>query len=253
MTKALLLERKEILAKLAEIEERSTVDFAQGLIDKLFNRFKKASSWLNWTREHAKKNYYTYSPLGMRRNLFGIMTGINPIVSAMERRAANSPIQGFASQIGVVAAWLTTKNMYRVLKKFDYIDKNTEHLPVNINKAVHDALYSEPEYDVILIFIHVLQWTATYGVTEYYKKEFGVDFLVEPEIEIEIGATEDKHYKWDFTDSNLEEIIKKALADQVTIKRLTDVNEAYKKIMRPYRNKELKAYLEEHYPILGIK
>jgi hypothetical protein len=189
----------------------------------------------------------------MRRNLFGVMTGIPSIVGAMERRAANSPIQGFASQIGIVAARLVTLNMYRVLKKFDYIDESTEELPVDIVKAVHDALYAEPKYEIILIFIHVLQWTATYGVTEYYKKHFGVEFTVEPEIEIEIGASEDKHYKWDFSDKQLEEILRKSLEDQLSLRRMEGtVDENYKKIMSVYKNSKLKDYLDTKYPILGV-
>lgn len=249
----LLAEKKKLKEQLKSIEERSTVEFAQGLIEKLFARFKKASGWLEWTKNFAKKNYYTYSPIGMRRNLFGIMTGIPSIVSAMERRAANSPIQGLASQIGIVAARLVTLNMYKVLLKFGYIDENTEELPVDILKAVHDALYSEPKYEVILIFIHVLQWTATYGVTKYYKDTFGVEFTVEPEIEIEIGASEDKHYKWDFSDAHLKEILKKSLEDQLALRRLEGtVDEAYTKIMSVYKNSELKKYLDTTYPILGV-
>ncbi len=247
-------ELKLLKEQLKSMKERSTVEFAQGLIDKLFSRFKKASEWLIWTKAHTKKHYYTYSPIGMRRNLFGVMTGIPSIVGAMERRAANSPIQGFASQIGVVAARLVTLNMYKILKKFEYIDDDTTDLPVDIVKAVHDALYAEPKYEVILIFVHVLQWTATYGVTEYYKKHFGVEFTVEPEIEIEIGASEDKHYKWDFSDNQLKELLKKSLEDQLALRRMEGtVEDNYNKIMSVYKNSSLKEYLDTRYPILGVK
>jgi hypothetical protein len=99
-----------------------------------------------------------------------------------------------------------------------------------------------------------LQWTATYGVTEYYKKHFGVEFTVEPEIEIEIGASEDKHYKWDFSDKQLEEIIKKSLEDQLSLRRMEGtVDENYKKIMSAYKDSKLKDYLDTKYPILGVR
>lgn len=229
--------------------------FAQDLIDKLFARFKKGAKWLDWTKKHARDNYYTYSPIGMRRNLFGIMTGIGAIASAMERRAANSPIQGFASQIGITTSRLVNLELYKVLMEFGFIDENTEDLPADILKAVHDALYSEVPYEIVLIYIHVLQWVATYGVTKYYKENFGVEFTIEPEIEIELSASEDKAYKWDWTDASLKQILQTVLDDQVAIGFLekNKKEEAFQKIMSAYDNKKLRDYLTTNYPILGVK
>jgi DNA polymerase I-like protein with 3'-5' exonuclease and polymerase domains/uracil-DNA glycosylase len=227
-------------------------ELAQEIMNKLFARFPRASRWLKWSMNHAMENLYTYSPIGMRRNLFGVMTEINAIVAAMRRRAANSPIQGFASQIGVTAARLIELELYTVLHKFGYIDDETTDMPAGITKAVHDALHSETPYEVLLIMIHVVQWTATYGVTEYYEREFGTKFLIEPEIEMEIGAHEAQMYKWNWTDANLEEIIKKSLQDQKEIGQCPAPKRAYRKIRSAYENPELKSYLERKYPILGI-
>jgi hypothetical protein len=106
-----------IVAKLEEekeeIPKKYTKEFASDIIEKLFGDFKKGGKWLDWTKQHARENCYTYSPIGMRRNLFSMLTGINSIMAAMERRAANSPIQGFASQIGITAhgwwCWSSTR------------------------------------------------------------------------------------------------------------------------------------------------
>jgi DNA polymerase I-like protein with 3'-5' exonuclease and polymerase domains len=239
----------------AEIPKKYSKEFAADVIQKLFKDFKKGAAWLDWTKKHARENYYAYSPIGMRRNLFSMLTGINSIMAAMERRAANSPIQGLASQIGITAARLVVLELYKVLRKFGYIDNTTDLMPAEILKAVHDALYSEVPYNITLIYIHVLQWVATYGVTQYFKDEFGIVFPVEPEIELEFGATEDKSYKWNFTNEHLKECLFNTLKDQVVIGTLKeDPAKVLKKIYHDYENKEgLKEYLVKNYPILGLK
>jgi hypothetical protein len=125
--------------------------------------------------------------------------------------------------------------LYKVLQKFGYIDKKTREMPAEILKAVHDALYSEVPYEIVLIYVHVLQWVATYGVTAYYKEEFGVEFPIEPEIELEFGATEDKSYKWNWTDAHLKECLANTLKDQKAIGTLKeDPDEVLKKIYAVY-------------------
>lgn len=232
---------------------KQSEELAQEIVDKLYQRFPKASAWLRWSMDHAMEYLYTYSPIGLRRNLFGVMTGINSIVAAMRRRAANSPIQGFASQIGVTTARLIIEHLYDVLLEFGYIDKKTRRMPADITKAVHDALHSESPYEIVLIVTHVVQWVATYGVTKWYKDNYGTEFLVEPEIEMEFGASEDKMYKWNWTPDHLDKILKDSLEDQKKLGNCKDTKIAYESIMSPYRKKKVKSFLENKYPILGVK
>lgn len=239
--------------RLKEAEERSTKEFAQTLIEKLFSKFRKAGEWLNWAVKQSEEHYYVYSILGMRRNLFGMMTGLKSLMGAMGRRAKNSPIQGTASQVGVTAARLIALELYKALEELELLDKKAKYLPTEPRKAVHDALYSETPYKFVLIYLHIVQYVATYGVTEYYAKEFDCRFPIEPEIEIEIGASEDKHFKWDWSEANLEECLKKALTSQKEIGFLKDtVDEAYEQIMWAYKDKRVKKYLDTKYPILGV-
>lgn len=232
---------------------KQTVEFARDLIDKLFSKFKKAGQWLNWAVKHAEDHYYVYSPLGMRRNLFAMMTGIKSLMSAMARRAKNSPIQGTASQIGLTTARLIALEFYKVLEDLDLLDKKAKYLPSEPLKAVHDALYSETPYKLVLIYLHVVQWVATYGVTEYYEREFGIKFTVEPEVEIELGAHEAAAYKWDWSHEHLETCIKNALKDQKEIGFLKyDPDKAFEEIMWAYKDKKVRKYLERNYPILGV-
>ena len=229
------------------------VEFAKELIEKLFTKFRKAGQWLNWAVKHSEDHYYVYSILGMRRNLFAMMTGIKSLMSAMARRAKNSPIQGTASQIGLTTARLIVLEFYKVLSDLDLLDKKAKYMPSEPLKAVHDALYSETPYKLVLIYLHVVQHVATYGVTEYYEREFGVKFTVEPEVEMELGAHEAKAYKWDWSHGHLETCIKSALNDQKEIGFLKgSVDEAYKEIMWAYEDKKVRRYLETNYPILGV-
>jgi DNA polymerase I-like protein with 3'-5' exonuclease and polymerase domains len=227
-------------------------EYAERIIKKLYKTFPKAGAWLQWSMNHALEHLYTFSPIGMRRNLFGIMTGIQNLVSAMRRRAANSPIQGLASQIGVTAAYLITVELWKVLTKFGFIDEDTEAMPLNITKAVHDALHTESPYEVALIATHVIQWTATYGVTQYYKDVYGIEFTIEPEIEMEFGASEDKMYKWDWTNEHLFQILRDSVNDQHELGFCRSPDKAYTKIMSVYEREDLRAHLETRYPILGI-
>jgi DNA polymerase I-like protein with 3'-5' exonuclease and polymerase domains len=260
---------KDLRVRLKEAEERSTKEFAASLIEKLFTRFKKAGDWLNWAAKHAEEHYYVYSPLGMRRNLFAMMTEIKSLVSAMARRAKNSPIQGTASQIGFTTARLIALEFYKVLEELDLLDPEAKYLPSEPIKAVHDALHSETPYKFVLIYLHIVQYMATYGVTKYYEKEFGAKFTIEPEIEIEIGAHEAKGYKWDWTYDSIEKglitmtektkefdlktCLMKALKDQKEIGYLDyEPEEALKEILWAYKDKKIKKYLDTKYPILGV-
>lgn len=235
---------------------KKSKEFAQDLIVKLFGRFKKGAEWLKWTAGHAREFYYTYSPIGMRRNLFAVMTGIDNIIAAMDRRAQNSPIQGFASQTGVTMARLIQEHLYWTLKHFGRLDKNTTQLPAEVEKMVHDAIYSGVPYETILIYLHIMQWAATYGVTEYYKKYFDFEFTVEPEIEVSIGASEDNLHAWDWSPKHLVNILKESLTDQQKLGLMgkgETPESAFEKIWADYRDSDVRAYLEEHYPILGVR
>lgn len=239
--------------ELKEVEARDWKKFAEDLIVKLFARYSKGAKWLNWAKKFAETNYYIYAPTGRRRNLYGVMAGLPSLTAALLRRAVNSPIQGTASDVTCTVARLTAVHFYWYLKKY-YEVHNLRWLPGEALKLVHDATYAEVDYIHILPYIHIVQWCATYGVTEYYAKVFKFRFNIEPEIEVEIGASEDNHKKWDWTDGHLKKIIRESLEDQVKLKLLKpdEVDSAYKKCWTGYRDPKIKAYLESKYPILGV-
>lgn len=244
---------KELYDTIDLEEKKDWVEYAQDIVNKLYSEFPAASKWLNWSMDFARENMYTYSPIGMRRNLFGILTEIGGLVAAMMRRAANSPIQGLASQIGVMTARLIEIELWKVFTKFGYIDGDSEDMPVDVTKAIHDALHEEPTYEALMIAIHVTQWVATYGVTKYYEDTYGIKFTIEPEIEMEFGASEAEMYKWNFRDDDLLSILKKCLEDQKKLGFVKNTDKAMKKILSAYENSDIRKYLHRHYPILGME
>jgi hypothetical protein len=230
-----------------------TPEFAKDLIARLYARFVKAGEWLQWSRRHAEEFGYTYSPIGFRRNLFGVLTGIQSAIASMSRKAANSPIQGLASQIGVTVALLIATAVLESALKFKLMTRKDPDLISQVLKAVHDANYTECPYRFVVPMIYIMQYEATYGVTNYYKKTFGVEFTIEPEIEIEIGVTEDKHSKWDWQNSSLVSILDKALQHQVELGDLdaSGLEAARREIEAPLLDPEFREYLNSTYPILG--
>lgn len=225
-----------------------TKKYAVNLIDKLFNRFKKGKEWLDWCKEFSAKNLFIYSPIGRKRNLFGYLTGIGMLVAAMERRSQNSPIQGMAADFGHTAARLFDQEWEKVLLKLKYMTLEDTKLPSEIEVMVHDAVYGETPYHLVLIQFQVLQYCAVTGVEKFYNEVFNYKFTVPLEIEFEFGCSDDRMYKHDWTQENLKQCVISALKDQVSDGKLSkdEAKDAYKSMYSEW-NKH-KEYLDKHYP-----
>lgn len=232
---------------------KKTKEYAQSLIDKLFSRFVAGAKWLRWAKNFAEENAYIYAPTGRRRNLYGILTGIEAIISAVGRRGMNSPIQGMASDIAISTIRLIQLEFLKYLEKWHSLE-GIKVLPTEVMKFVHDALYAEVPYEHLLPFMHILQYMATFGVAKYYEEEFNLKFTVEPEIELEFGASEDAYLKWDWSEKHLKEVIRKGLEDQKELGVLKgSIEDTMNIIFKPYKNEKMYAWLNQNYPILGIK
>lgn len=243
--------------KLNALLEENRTDYAQGLIDKIFQEFKRGGQWTNKMKKLAEECYYVFSPIGRKRNLFAAMTGDRKIVGQQVRRGSNAPIQGFASEIGVKAGRIIMERYHEELPKICElldIEYNAWNLRVPYNRMVHDANYYSVQYAMVIPFIHILQYSATYGVTKAYKDEFNFEFTVEPEVELETGIRDDKQYKWDWSIPNLVENITKSLNDAEEFGMLDrPKDEIIKEIFRPWANKKVRNLLQDNYPLLNVK
>lgn len=242
--------------KLRELMEEDRTEYAQGLIDKVFAEFKGGAKWTKKMGKLVAEVYYVYSPIGRKRRLYAAMTGDRSIVNQQIRRGSNAPIQGFASEIGIKAGRLIMELYYKELPRFCEmldIEYDPWELRVPYNRVVHDANYFSVMYKMVIPFTHIVQYAATYGVTECYQKEFGVEFPVEPEIEVEFGARDDATEKWDWSLPNIVQCIIKSVDHAAEIGVLEGKrDEVLREIFEPWRNKKMRNYLQAKYPLLGV-
>lgn len=259
--KARLIEAKKELAeatrKLHALMAEDRTKYAQGIVDRIFTEFKSGGRWTNKMKEMAEKVYYVFSPIGRKRNLFAALTGDRGIIAKQVRRGSNAPIQGFSSEIGVKAGRLVMEKYHEelpVLCEMLDLDYDAWGLKVPYNRMVHDASYYSVPYCMIIPFIHILQYGSTYGITKAYKDEFDLTFTVEPEIELEVGARDDKTMKWDWSLPNIVANLTQAVNDLEELGLLEGKKEdVIKSIFKPWANKKCRHYLQANYPLLNVK
>lgn len=248
---------EELDAKLTALIEEDRTEYAQSIIDRMFTEFPAGAAWTQKMQELAENEYYVYSPIGRRRFLPAALTGDRQIVSQQVRRGSNAPVQGFASEIGIKASRLVLEHYYKNLKVFKEklgITKSHWDMRVFFSRVVHDANYFAVPYEMVIPFVHILQYCATYGVTKAYADEFNVKFTVEPEIEMEFAGQDDQSYKWDWSMPNAIASIKKAVDDCEKLGVLDgSPDEVMDQILRPWRSKDMRQFLQTKYPLLGVK
>lgn len=230
-------------------------DEAQEVIDKLWETFQKGAQWLDSVAKSVPKVMYVVSNIGRRRNLYRVLIGAPHVISSAVRRGKNSPVQGMSSEIGTLAAYLVLKEMATYPKQWR---KGSDALC----RLVHDAAYSETSYSMVIPAIHVKAHMASRGVSEYLEKHYGFKMLSEPEIELEISATEGAvteergkvEHKWDWQIPNLLTVIWESLEDQVLLGLIskTEKVKAMKQVLAPWKDEEHRTYLQTHYPLLGV-
>lgn len=246
-------ELKKLVAEFEAILEEDRSEAAQEIIDKMFAEFKQGDKWVKRMQQMATEKFYVFSPIARIRHLYAAMTGIRSIISRQVRRGMNAPIQGFASEVAVKASMRVLKSFYKDRKKLAKL-LGLKSLPtVKFNRIVHDALYYTVPYEMVIPFLHILQYEATYGVAKAYEEEFGLKFTVEPEIEMEFGTKDTNSLKWDWSLPQLVSLIEATVDEGIKNKLLTEDREVIlDKIWAPWRNKESLAYLDKTYPLLGV-
>lgn len=258
--------------------------FTKDLYERFFARFKKAANWLESAKESGYKNMFSQSAIGRRRHLFGHLVGDKGVSSAMDRRAMNAPIQGMGADFGHTGARLIELNLFEYLKKIGEITDDTKKLPIGVECMVHDSVFSSAAFHLILGAAQIMQWCATIGEQEYYDKHFNLKFPVPIEIEMEFGASQDKLYKWDWSEKNydpeihewndvlaekygiedfpddkkihdgsysLEDAIYLSLLDHEKIYPSINAKKEFKKMFKDWYGSETKKYLDKKFPVLG--
>jgi DNA polymerase I-like protein with 3'-5' exonuclease and polymerase domains len=233
--------------------EEDRTEQAQTIIDMVFREFKVGHKWVLKMQKLATEKFYVYSPIGRIRHLYAAMTMDRAIVSRQVRRGMNAPIQGFASEIAVKASRCVMASYYGKRKTLMRILSIKSPPKIVFNRIVHDALYFTVPYSMVLPFVHILQYEATYGVTKAIEDAFGLKFTVEPEIELEIGYCDTASLKWDWELDSLIRIIHESVEGGIKKGLLTgNIDDIKREIYEPWINPESRKLLNTQFPLLNV-
>lgn len=232
------------LAKNIKLE----LDEAKKIMANFFAKFKQAKKWLDNMKKFSKKHLYAFSPIGRRRNLSGYLLD-DPLVSMfLEKRATNSPIQGFGSDLGYQANRLIEEELFYVSKKKGQITNDMHMMPNGVMTMIHDSGIFWVSYENLLAAMRIIEYMTTTGLALYLEKEYGFKLTVNLSIEFEVGGSWDSVQKWDWSPAELKRVIKEGLIfqrDQLKQKIL--VNKTLKKIYKEEQKDH--DWLVQRYPL----
>ena len=146
---ALLARRKALLAERAEVKAKmkDPVGEAREVSDLIFKkRFRAGGDWLERVKRLGRRDNMVVGLLGGVRHMFGYMHNEESIQAALDRRGANSIIQGPSSNLGFVGSYFARKLVW------DLYGKHGVDLGYIQCNSVHDASESEaPPVNVPLV------------------------------------------------------------------------------------------------------
>lgn len=199
---------------------KQELEWMQQKYDNFFNTYAEGKAFMDWSIKHAREHLYTYDILGARRNLPGHLAGDKGLSAAMDRRAMNSPIQGSASRINFIGNRLCDIKLYYAFKSEGLWGKPTWNKEKAIIEQsgphslicimVHDSTERETEYKYARLMAQAMEHCLTTGLMKYLKKMYGVELMVRPEVDFDIGSSGGTMEKWDYTEWSWRECIKKS-------------------------------------------
>lgn len=240
-----------------------TKEFAEKLYSMFFSRYKKAAAWLEWAVSFSRRHGFSKSILGRRRRLPGYLTEIPSVVSAMERRAKNAPIQGMGADLGHTGARIFEQHIFEYIAKVEEHLLNSPTLPVPLNIMVHDSIFTQAPLRFVIIAAYILQWCTTKGVSNFYDEKFGIKFAVPLEVEMEFGVRNDKTYKWNWQlEAEYDEkyhkksmplniCLEKTIEDYCELYPKYKVKDVKREVFATWKNEKVIKYLEKNYPIMA--
>ena len=232
-----------------------TMDATKALLKKFFAKFFASKDWLDNTKAFAEKHFYVRSPLGRVRHLFGFMHPSYGIKAACARMAANSPIQGTASDQGFIGG----RAFQGML--FDWTIGGVD-LKTQISNSVHDSVYAQCPFWALPFVAYIMEHSYTTKVHQKCRDTFSAELPVGLELDFEFGDNLRDVRGWDFQPLTVVTHAKTTLAEQEERFGVTCTNRdellaavvSNAKLMGVVRNREVKALLErgesvnyEHY------
>ena len=159
--------------------------------------------WLEKTPKEAKKTFLVYYPNNRVRHLWAYLHDDIWVERALDRRATNSVIQGFSSDIGVASVYLFKKWV------FDTITKRGYYLDCHHTNIVHDAQYSDCLYEHMPFAIYLTEHAMTTLPMNYYKEKFDFEITTPLSHGMEFGHNWANLNEWDFRPETLLSMLEK--------------------------------------------
>lgn len=215
--------KKEIAAAKEIIEKpfEKYVDEAEDAQRRLSDKWRGLWNWMETTKEEASKTFMAYYPNDRVRHLWGYLSSDVWVHRAMDRRAVNSIVQGFSSDVGVASAYLGNDWAWR-----NCWSKKIEFSYAHIN-IVHDANYKEVLFEHIPLAVYVTEHSMSTMPYKFYRDVFGYEFLVELGYDLDIGLRWDSLKEWKKRPEQLYDMIRE-LGDSMKIESKHVVRDAMK-------------------------
>lgn len=245
-------------------DTNKSVEEAREIKKSFFKKFHRGEAWLKRMVTYAQEHLFAVSPIGRRRNLFGNLSGHNAMRAAVQRRAQNSPIQGFASDICFMAADIYARTIHELFDELGIKHKSSKvgtsktditYLPTGPNVMVHDSIKAEMPIEYYLLGMHILEWSMTHGVTQYLRETHGVITGVPFDIEFSVGADWSHKDDWDFSANHMEKAIKQTLLDHKALYpdnakvQAIDPDKTYAYMVDCYHEQCKQLKLRERFPL----
>lgn len=193
-------ERKELREKIAELksmigryltDDDMAIKEGKDVMQRVLSAWPEASSWLDGVKVEGRKNLYVVSPNGRRRHLPSYLHGSDKVKGAMDRRGPNSVVQGFSSEVGCVAAFLTDEFVWKTFE--------SQGLPFEfrLENMVHDSCGRTCLIELAPLAAYVMEHGMTTFPRDFYRDVFKFDMRAVPYFDLELGMRDDTMSKWE--------------------------------------------------------
>lgn len=200
-------------SSIRSVSELYKIDYheTEDMFNNFYNTHTDIRDWKLEMKENAARYGYVEAPHGRRRRfpIFDMYRDENGIfqerlvpremegrVADALRQASNAPIQGIASDAGMLGACLFAKA----------IRSNPEYHHWIICNAVHDSCVFEVPIDELETALQVAEKSFTTDLMDYMNGVWGIDFICDAQIDFDIGTKWGELTAWDFSVSKLNEI-----------------------------------------------
>jgi len=175
---------------------------AQALIDAMFDKWNVMHDWIEWVHKSSKETFMFQYPNHRIRHLWAYVNDDIWVEHAMDRRAVNSPIQGFASDIGIASIYCFKDWVYHNITRKGY-ELDSHHINV-----VHDAQYTDNKFEHMPFAIYLTEHSMSTLPMNYYAEKFGFKMNTPLGYGLEFGANWASLNEWNYRADTLYDMIR---------------------------------------------